>query len=169
MTKYDSLAIIDLTAYLWDKLQAAGLLDPQNYYAEGFDLPLVPVIPSQQEPEFNSGVAGQTYLVYDYEVLPVRTDWWMKHEVATIMINSPRHDEINAIMNFLLDLFGRYDDSAHDIMSDTAILSKDFMFKYATITKISTPTPQKNEGGIQTGLVNILYSYVRVTDAQGRF
>lgn len=166
---YTLLAVEDLRTYLWDKIQGAGLLDPQDYFADGFDQPLIPIIPSQQVPEFNNSLKGKTHIVYDYETLPSKPDWWTKYEVMTLMINSRHHDEINTLMNFIVDLFQRYDESAADILGDSAILSKNFMFKFTTVQKVVAPTPQKNEGGLQTGLINVFYSYVRVLQPNNRF
>ena len=166
---YNSLAVYDIKTFLWDQLVQYGLFDPNDYLADGFDSPLVPIIPSQQIPEFNNLLPGKTYIVYDYEVLPQHEQWWLTHEMLQLMVVSIRHDEINTILNFITDLFRRYDDSIKDIEARAAILSNDFMFKYTTVARVFSPAPFKNEGGLMSGHIDVIVCYVRKLNPQGRF
>ena len=75
MTAYDMLAHQDIRQYIWAAIQSADLLDPNDYYADGFDDALIPIIPSQQVPEFNNLLAGRTYMIFDWEVKPVPVQW----------------------------------------------------------------------------------------------
>lgn len=168
--KYSSLACLDLRTYLWQQLQSAGLMDINNYYADGFDQPIIPIIPSQQIPEMNNSLPGLPYIVYDYQVMPIQTDWWIIHEVFQLMTVSPNHNEINMINNFIVDLFRRYDDSAKDVFNaGSQIISDNFDFKYTSVHDVYSPTPFKNEGGLMVGHVDIIYCYVRKVDSLGRF
>jgi hypothetical protein len=166
---YSSLAVYDLRSFIWNQIVSAGLIDPNDYFVEGMDVNVIPIIPSQQVPEFNNNLPGKTYIIYDYETMPSQETWWMTHEMLNLMIISIKHDQINTILNFLFDLFRRYDNSAKDIFAQNSILSKNFEFKYTAVNSVKAPTPFKNEGGQMVGHIDILYSYVRKLDSSGRF
>jgi len=168
MSVYDEIAVIDIKNYLWDQIKTAGLLLESDYYADGFDVPLIPIIPSQQVPEFNNLLPGKTYIVYDFEVMPVNQNWWILHEVISLAVHSTSYDKINSILNFIVDLFRRYDNSATEVKSSNSI-SNTFIFHYTSIERVRSPEPTKNEGGIISGYVNILYCYSRATGESGRF
>ena len=169
MTDYTALAVYDVRKYIWDQLQASGILNVQDYYADGFNTALVPLIPSQQLPEFNNLLPTATYIVYDYEILPTSEMWWMTHESLDLMVVSLYHDKINTILNFLFDLFRRYDESAKDLFKSSTLFSNNFEFKYTAVESVKAPTPFKNEGDRMVGHINIQYGYCRKLDSNGRF
>jgi len=51
---YTKVAVYDIRMAIWDELKNAGILDPNDYYPDGFTDPLIPIVPSQQVPEFNN-------------------------------------------------------------------------------------------------------------------
>lgn len=169
MADYNSLAIYDIREYLWDNLKSSGVLNEQDYFADGFNTPIVPIIPSQQIPEMNNLLPGKPYIVYEYETLPIGPNWWISEEVATFLIYSTDYDMINSILTLMVDIFRRYDDSASEIRQFN-IQSSNFEFHYTAIDKIKfVEEPSRHEGGIKTGLANILYAYGRRTQDSGRF
>lgn len=168
MADYQSLAINDIRAYLWEQLVAADILNENDYYADGFDAPLIPIIPAQQVPEFNNLLPGKTYIVYDYEVLPIQQDWWNIDESVDFMILSTQYDEIQKIMNFMTDIFRRYDDSATEVRNSN-ILSNNFIFHYTAVTGIKSPQAMKHEAGLRMGQITIFYCYNRIEQDLGRF
>jgi len=168
MTDYNKLASANIRAYIWQKIQDAGLLDINNYYADGFDEALVPIIPTQQVPEFNNLLPGKPYLIYDFEVKTIPVQWWMTDEMMTLAIFSQDYELINRITNLMNDLFRRYDESAADVNAFLAG-NTDFIFHHILIDSIFSPEPYSSEGDFQTGQVVISYSYSRKTDGNGRF
>ena len=168
MADYTSLAVHDLRSYIWEKLKADEILSESDYYADGYTEPLVPIIPSQQIPEFNNLLPGKLYMTYDNEVLPIDEQWWVTHEMINLMVVSPDHDKINTVTNYLLDLLKRYDDSAGEIRRSN-ILSNNFIFHYTAINRIKSPAPMKQEGGLRVGQISILYCYSRKNNSEGRF
>jgi len=168
MTDYNKLASANIRAYIWQKIQDAGLLDINNYYADGFDEALVPIIPTQQVPEFNNLLPGKPYLIYDFEVKTIPVQWWMTDEMMTLAIFSQDYELINRITNLMNDLFRRYDESAADVNSFLAGDTQ-FIFHHILIDSIFSPEPYSAEGDFQTGQVVISYSYSRKTDGKGRF
>ena len=168
MTDYSSLAVYDVNAYLWEQIKASGLMNDQDYYADGYTSPLVPIIPAQQIPEFNNALPGKPYIIYDYERLPSQETWWFTHEIINYMVVSTDYEFINSMLNLFDDVFRRYDESAKDIFKSN-ILSNNFEFKYTAIHSLRSPEPMKNEGGIRVGYVDILCAYIRKLDSNGRF
>jgi hypothetical protein len=168
MADYTSLAVHDVRNYMWAELKLAGLLQESDYYVDGFDTPLVPIIPTQQVPEFNNNLPGRTYLVYDYQVLPSDSRWWVTHEIMNIKIVSNNHDKITTITNFLYDLFRRYGASIRSLIGGE-FASENFMFKYSSVHNISSPEPFKNEGGLMVGQIDIMYCYIRRLNEYERF
>jgi len=169
MADYTQLAVNDMRQYIWANLQSSGVYNPSDYYAEGFTEPLVPIIPAQELPEFNNLLPGKPFIVYDWEVKPITQDWWMQEELMLLTITSIDIDEVNRVINLMLDLFRRFDESAKDINSFN--LNSTFHFHYTSIEAILSPEPFKNEGGHIQGQVHILYKYSRNTDqsSNGRF
>jgi hypothetical protein len=168
MTDYSSIASHDIRLHLWDQLKSNNILTESDYYADGFTQPLIPIIPSQQVPEFNNLLPGKTYITYEVETLPMEVSWWMTNELITLMVVSPDYDQINKIMNFITDLMRRYDESVTDFRGST-IFSNNFLFHYTSINKIKSPAPMKQEGGLRVGSISILYCYSRKLDDSGRF
>ena len=112
---YSHVAAYDVRKVLWEELQNSGLIDVNNYYADGFADPLIPIIPTQQVPEFNNLLPGVTYLTYDILVKHHPVQWWMSEETMTFEIVSRDSGEIQTIINFMIDLFRRYDQTAKDV------------------------------------------------------
>jgi hypothetical protein len=159
---------MDVRKYIWDEIQSKELLNPQNYYAEGFDDALVPIIPVQQVPEFNNLLPGKTYMLYDFEVKTVPVAWWMTEELMSISVISQNYDKINEITNLLHDLFRRYDESAGNI-NEYLDGNTDFLFHHTMIDSVMSPEPYSTEGDYQIATVHFTYSYSRKTGANGRF
>lgn len=168
MADYSSLASSDLRLFIWDQLKSNNILKQSDYYADGFNEPLIPIIPTQQIPEFQNLLPGKLYMTYDTDLLPIEEQWWIVHEVMNLFIISPNFDEITKVMNFLLDLLRRYDESATDVKK-SSILSQNFIFHYTAINRIKSPSPMKQEGGLRVGNMSILYCYSRNNNEIGRF
>jgi hypothetical protein len=168
MTDYSLLAVHELKSYIWNELKNANILNESDYYADNFSEPLVPIIPTQQMPEFNNLLPGATYIVYAYETFPIPAQWWLTTESIQLMIVSNDYDKINTILNFLVDAFRRYDDSANEIFQ-SGIISNTFNFKYTSIERVEAPTPFKSEGGLMVGNIDIVYAYTRKLDSGGKF
>lgn len=168
MTNYQNIASADIRKYVWHSIQEAGLLDMNNYYIDELGDALVPIIPTQQIPEFNNLLPGKTYMIYDFEVKNVPVQWWMTEEAFTLTVISQDYDLINSITNLVHDLFRRYDESARDLnvylANDT-----DFLYRHITIDSIMSPEPFSSEGDYQMASVMFTYVYSRKTDENGRF
>lgn len=165
---YRSSASKDIRTFLWDLLTQNGFLDENDYIADGFDSPLVPIIPAQQIPEFNNLLPGKPYIYYEYEVMPYQENWWITEEMITLHVVSQDHDLIEEIQNYLNNVFRRYDDSALSV-NRYYLETNAHKFHYFRIERIDSPKPFENEGGFLLGEMQIHYAYSRLTNTDGLF
>lgn len=160
MTDYAKVAVYDVRNTLWQELQDANLLDPNNYYADGFSSPLIPIIPAQQVPEFNNLLPGKTYLIYDLIQSGVGVAWWMSQETITFTIVSRDSTEILAISNLITDVFRRYDKTAKDINLQLSSTSP-FTFHFFRLDSSDPIQAFHDEGGFMSGIISVTYAYTR--------
>ena len=160
MTDYTKLAVYDVRNILWEELQDANLIDPNDYYADGFLEALVPIIPAQQVPEFNNLLPGKTYLTYDVSARNTGVAWWLSEETITLDIVSVNPQEIQTIINLITDVFRRYDDSAKEANLKLAANSP-FTFKFFRLESADPVQTFENEGGLMNGTISVVYSYTR--------
>jgi hypothetical protein len=163
MTDYSYVASYDVRKVLWEELQNAGIFDINDYYADGFADPLIPIIPAQQVPEFNNLLPGQKYLTYDVMAKFHPVQWWMSEETMTFEVVSRDAEETQTIMNFMIDLFRRYDQSARDINLQL-VEGSPFTFHFFRIESADPIQAFQNEGGFTNSPFVIDYSYSRELD-----
>lgn len=161
---YSRVAAFDVRSAMWAELQRVGLLDPQDYYADGLPDPIVPIIPSQQVPELNNLLAGKTYLTYDIIQKNYGVQWWISEESMVLQIFSRDNKKILAISNFLTDLFRRYELSARDINDVAHAANSPFKFLYFRLESANPVQPFIDEGGNMGGDFAIAYTYTREVD-----
>lgn len=161
---YFKIAAFDVRNAMWEALKNAKLLDPQDYYADGISEPLIPIIPSQQIPEFNNLLPGKTYITYDIIQKNYGVQWWISEESMTMQIVSRSNSQILAISNFLTDLFRRYELSARDINDVAHLAGSPFKFLYFRLETASPTQPFIDEGGYMSGDFSIVYTYTREVD-----
>lgn len=165
---YTLTAFSQIRNYTWEKLQDAKILDSNNYIADGFIEPLVPIIPVQQVPEFNNLVGNSAYLIYDYDTSSYSDEWWVCEETIKFNVVSNEFSKIIQISQFLIDLFRRMDSSAVDLNTWQGSNAK-FKFFSFTLLGASSPSPSDEEGGRVMSEIQISYKYSRVLDSDGRF
>ena len=169
MTDYKYVAAYDINKVFLSELESKGLINLQNYNADGFDTPLVPIIPAQQVPEFNNLLPGKPYIVYDVMQRPVDTQWWMSEETITYGVTSRDASEIQTMINLATDMFRRFDLSAQDV-NLTLVAGSPYKYYYFKIESADPIQAFHDEGGFMTGNISILYSYSREVDSTtGRY
>jgi hypothetical protein len=164
---YEKIAAYEVRDIIWRELRDFGVLDINDYYADGFMDPLVPIIPAQQIPEFNNNLPGKTYIVYDVSMKLIPVQFWMIEETMTLDVVSRDPKEIQKIINFLIDIFRRYDLSAREVNESTA--STTFNYHYFKIDSADPVQAFQHEGGFMNGTIAISYGYSRETNAEGRY
>jgi len=169
MADYTYVAAYDVRNVLWQELQDAELFDINDYYADGFPEPILPIIPSQQVPEINNLLPGKTYIVYDILQKNYGVQWWMSQETITFEITSTSHPEIQTIVNLITDVFRRYDTSAGEVNLKLDP-SSPYIFHYFKLISADPVQSFQTEGSFMTGVVTIDYSYSRDLDpVTGRY
>jgi len=166
---YKYVASYDIRKNFLNELIAKGLINLNDYIADGFSSPLEPIIPAQQVPEFNNMLPGKTYVIYDITQSHGDTQWWMSEDVITFDIVSRDPSEIQTILNLATDLFRRYDDSAKDI-NLSLIASSPYKYHYFKVESSDPVQAFANEGGFMNGIISIRYAYTRQLDSvTGRY
>ena len=165
---YTKNAIAEIRDYLWKEIQSTKVLNKNDYIADGFSKPLVPIIPSQQIPEFNNLISGKPYIIYDFNINSYDSDFWMCEETLQLSIVSNSYGKVVELMNFLVDVFRRMDLTAKDVNANSGISSK-FKFHYFYVQDAQSPDPVEEEGGNYVGYVDVTYKYSRFIDNNGRF
>ena len=163
MTDYTKVAVYDVRNILWEELQDANLIDPNDYYADGFMDALVPIIPVQQVPEFNNLLPGKTYLTYDVSARNTGVAWWISEETITIDVVSVNPQTIHTIINLITDVFRRYDVSAKEANLKLSIDSP-FIFRFFRLEAADPVQTFENEGGLMNGIISVTYAYTRDLD-----
>ena len=161
---YSKVAAFDVRNAIWSQLQSAGLLNANDYIADGFNTPLVPIIPSQQVPEFNNLLPGKTYITYDILQRHTGVQWWISEEVMVMQIVSRSNSQILSISNFLTDLLRRYELSAADINDVAYSANSPFKFFYFRLESANPIQPFIDEGGFMSGDFSFVYTYTRQVD-----
>jgi hypothetical protein len=160
---YSKVAVSDVRNAIWLELQNAGIFAASDYTANGFSTPLVPIIPSQQVPEFNNLLPGKTYITYDIIQKHANVQWWISEETMTMQVISRSNTQILTIVNFLTDLFRRYEQSAIDINSQK-MAGSPYRFLFFRLESANPVQPFIDEGGFMSGDISIQYSYTREVD-----
>ena len=169
MTDYKKVAVHDVRNVLWQELQDANLFDLNDYYADGFTQPLVPIIPAQQVPEFNNLLPGKTYIIYDILQSGLGVAWWMSQETITLNVVSRSTTEIQTILNFITDVFRRYDQSAKETNLQLSP-STPYNFHFFRLESADPIQAFHDEGGFMNGIISITYAYTRDLDQNtGRY
>lgn len=163
MADYKKSAIYEIRDMIWNELLDKGLLDDQDYYADGFTDSLIPIIPAQQVPEFNNLLPGKPYITYDLSVRPYGQAWWICEEVLSLSVISTNAAQIQSIINLIVDLFRRYDKAAKDA-NEYIDENSVFHYHYFYIENADPIQAFDNEGGFMVGDVSILYAYSRGID-----
>lgn len=168
MADYTKTAVAEVRDFMWDSLKEDGILNKNDYIADGFTIPLNPIIPAQQVPEFNNLLSGKPYIVYDFEVREYDSDYWICEENLMLSIISPNYNKIVEISTYLIDLFRRMDDSAKDLNSFKET-SSPFKYHFFYINSVESPVATEEEGGTFVGFVEVSFKYSRQIGPNGRF
>lgn len=169
MIDYTYVASYDVRKALLNELQSKGIIDLNDYIADGFDSALEPVIPAQQVPEFNNLLPGKTYIIYDVMQNSMGEQWWLSEETITFDIVSRSQAEIQTIINIATDLFRRYDLSAKEIKAGL-VSSSPYEYHYFKVDSADPVQPFVNEGGFMNGVISVTYSYtIEVDYLTGRY
>lgn len=169
MADYRSSGAHQLNKYLWSKLKDFQY-DGVNYAFAEYrgttpTIPLVPIIPTQQIPEFTDISGGAPFIVYNFRENP-KGDYWLTRETCSYVVYDPDEDRLRAIKNYISDLFKRWDWAAQNVNSYMSANSvTGFDFKEIHVFTATGPNTATDEGGRQTA--SIVVSYIYAVDNDG--
>jgi hypothetical protein len=168
MADYKQNARSIINSFLWEELKNSGILEEDQYRPDNFTKSVIPIIPSQEIPEFNNLMPELPYIIYDYEVEGYDDKWWICEESILYTVIANQVSEVVEIIELMIDLFRRIDESGKDLQ---AFNPKDNIIRFYTVslTNVSGPAPIELEGGRVAGTVEISYKYSRYLDSSGRF
>jgi hypothetical protein len=168
MVDYKQNARFVINSFLWEELQNTGILNSNDYRPDGSTKTLIPIIPSQELPEFNNLIPNKTYIVYDYQIEGYSDDWFICEESIIYSIVSTSYSKISEITELMIDLFRRVDLSGKDVQ---IFNPKEQLIKFYSVSlnSASSPTPFESEGSTMLGEVEISYKYSRILGDNGRF
>lgn len=169
MADYTKVAAYDVRSMLWNELKNADLFSENDYYADGITSPLIPIIPAQQVPEFNNLLPGKTFIIYDVTQRATNVQWWMTQESMNFEVTSVSSSEIQTIINFMVDVFRRYDKSAKEANLQIST-SSPFTFHFFRVDGTDPVQSFQTEGSLMAGTMTITYAYSREVDSStGRY
>jgi len=161
-------AIYELRKFLWTKLQAAEIFDPEDYYSDNLQETVIPILPIQQSPEMNQFYSGKKHIVYDKIGVSYEDLWAICNEQIIFTIYAIDVDEINEIRNYFIDEFRRMDESARDINRWSQVSNK-FKFYSIYVSEMSPTGPSQEMQGMMSADIILEVKYSRHTDTSGRF
>jgi hypothetical protein len=144
-------AVFAVNRYLWSRILADGILDPDNY--DGL-IPLVPIqesAPFIQAMEEQSGIGQFPFIVYSWYANGIgSSDWYKQTDTFIYTIYSTDQAKLNQLVLLLTNHLKRYDDSAAAVNRFKATLENP---EYALYDYKSISIAAIN-GGSPTGLEN---------------
>ena len=168
MTNYLKNARSVINNFLWDGIKENNILDEDDYRPDGFTKSIIPIIPTQEIPEFNNLLSGKTYIVYDFEISGYDEDWWMCYETITYSIISEDYSKMIELFEFMIDLFRRKDISGKELQISSNETDY-FKFFSTCIDRVSSPDPYDFESGMAVATIEISYKYSRIIGDEGRY
>lgn len=169
MTDYRTTGVHYVNNWLWENLKRLEYTDyPATSVTRVFDkyfvdngtaeVPLTPIIPSQQVPEFNDIAGGAPFIVYNYIIRP-SPDLWGYTEQCAYIIYDDNEERLRAIFHRMVDLLRRQDWTAVNINAGLTGAGKSFDFKFVNVVGATGPDQFSQEGGRQGALVSISYDF----------
>lgn len=159
-----------IRGYVWENLQADGILNPNDYIADGFTKPLVPLIPLSDVPQFKNLLPGMPYIIWDFSINGYTEDFWICEEEMTFSIVHNDRNKLIQITMYLVDLLRRMDVTARELekYEESVADVPKFNFHSVYINNLNN-TPEVDEGDILVGEAWIRYTYSRLIDDNFRF
>jgi hypothetical protein len=177
MADYTKTAISDVIGILWKELKDNGALVDTDYPIvsdpdEQIVRRLIPIFPTQEDETKNLISNPEApYLVYDFDTMSYDVEWVICKERLTFKIYAPGFDKVIEIMNIMLDLFRRFDESAANVNTYVKSVNptSPFRYKYFSLTEANSPDPADELAGRLEADISIVYAYTRNLNTEGRF
>lgn len=146
-----------LVDYAWAVLNAN---DSKTWSRENYGS-LVPIVPLAEERELSE--YNGPHIVYGYAEDATGTFYAMKSGSLSLAVYDDSFRRLTRTMNILNTAFERHDESARDVNSFTTdYLEGAYLgirFGSINVSFVDGGSPEEEEGGRQSAIINIRYSY----------
>jgi hypothetical protein len=166
-----------LNKWLWSKLKD---LPYKGGYAFGKYVPhgtigLVPIIPSQQLPEFTEIAGGAPFIVYNYTDLDTGDAWFTQEQQVAYVIYDNDEERLRTIDAYMVNLLQRMDWTAQEVndyilnpnTQEPGTNADHYEFKSVLVTSANGPEPFEQQGGRQGALVVARIMFTHDMDSTG--
>ena len=153
MTDTSMNAVYIMNRFVFDILKSNGAIEDRPAYGGR-----TPIIPSQQVPEFNQ--YNKPFLVYGFSESPSDIPSLRTGTVAYAVYDvDPR--KIVHIINVLSEALRHWDESARELNAYKADKDsfRDIVFSSLYIGLVEGPSGSDQEGGRDSGVISIRYTY----------
>ena len=161
-----------INRYLWNRIEAEGILSKTDYATATMPGGIVPIVPVRETPELMTlidslpGVSSRPFIVYTWAKINTGQDWFMKtHEIA-YAIRSDDDTKLAQLMNLFQALFESYDLAAQRVNafvnSAGAASHRQFHFKHISIASISEQMPGEQENAPNESIITLRATYTQV-------
>lgn len=162
----DVAPVYILRKFAWEALKANTDMVESDYGG------ITPIVPLSEEPELQD--TTKPYLVYGYATDSSRDLWAHKSGSMTFAIYDQNFRRLTRIVNVLEATFERLDDTANEINKFTTRMAEadsndafiGIRFTTIRIGFVEGGTPEIEEGGRQSALFNIRYSYITTPEVK---
>lgn len=166
MSVYTESPAVDIRKWLWNELQAAGIMDSADYNIQGMGL-IVPILPVQQQREMVDKLGGLPFITYDYVTSYVESGlWYVNVEQLLFTVYCEDFATSMAIKNLMIDLFRRQDDSARDLNNFS---TSSLAYLNLSIQENRWTRPERSDSDRNSFDMIIEVKYVRNLDDTGRY
>ena len=172
MVNFKDDAIFDVRAKLWDELVSTGIFLEEDYYSDNLQETIIPIFPVQQQPEMDQFLNGKKHIVYDKISTKIDVDWFITRDQILFTLYSTQYDEVIEMLNLIIDLFRRFDDSADETNSHGAAshgLGGPHKFHSISVVDINPISPSEELQGYFEGQIVIEAMYSRKISPIGRY
>lgn len=154
MTDININGVHALNRYVFDLLKLNGVIQDRSAYGGR-----TPIIPTQQEPTILQ--YNLPFLVYAFtESAPSDLEMFVTGNVAYAIYSADEKDIIR-IITVMREGLKHFDDTARDVniykYNNTSF--RDILFTSINVGMVEGPSPAMTEGGRQSGLVMVRYTY----------
>lgn len=159
-----------LNRWVWEKLRIDFANDFKKYLTQPTSTTpnpaygLVPIIPSQQLPEFTNISGGAPFMIYNYSIEGGTQVWEGRDQVGYVIYDDDEA-RLRRIHNYMVQLLKRMDWTAADVNSfiarSTITSFKEFDIKWVQVTNAAGPQPFESEDGRHGALIMCTVSYTR--------
>lgn len=173
-------AVHALNMYLYEKGKSVGVLNPmpggRSPFAPVDQIAVFAKMPAVKEADGSESY--RPYIVYNWSIPAIGTDWYIQSEQVVYLIYSRTIDEIREIMNFIIDTTKQRDRSAINVQRWLEKLpparwgdrnTNPFMSMEIydiSVDMANGPSPIKEAGGLMEAMVSLNIKYGLTAESQ---